>query len=789
MKLSFGLNTITGRLLLILIFLFLFIFIMVYFVIEYTGEPEIQKISEKIVIESGNEVVDVFVADLSKVDGLVSATASISGSLPKEPELFASSVGPIFKNTDKNIVSAGVWFDPNMFAKDVDRQSFVWHRDHSGKMQQTQYYNQVEKVKEPYHRDLWYVPTTYAEHKNCVWSAAYVDELVNKPVMTCAKAVYNDKNMQFEGVASFNVLLDERNKFLEKMQEKTGGYIFLVDMHNRFLTFPNLDMVTHREGDKAGQRLTVSELAERDASFAPIADFLVDMNEQLITTAKKTDEGKFNIATSSLQFTTNLSDITKQEAQTLSAMLLEQQHQSSVDMTNYFKQKIPLDRDVLLDVSSAAFVFRLPSTNWKLVIVKPNSELVAVAKKLSKQLQFYMLLGVLPVLLIIAFLLRQFYANPLRRVSTALSNLSGLVDKKKYLELSQYKLYPNSYDEINTIGDSMNQFIDKVVENEGALAEVNVYLEKKVEERTEKLEAAMIDLKQSQVQLVRSEKMATLGQMVAGVAHEVNTPLGYVRSNVEFVKDNIGRFEELYDHTTNLLDSLQDSSASNEDKKDAFEDTLACCQDIQEDETLTEMKDLVQDSLYGVDQISDLVVNMRDFARLDESKVKDIDLNDCVTSSLTIARNNIKRLNVVTKLADLPNISCNPSQINQVLLNMINNAAQAMPDDGSGELTIKSYVENEKIVLSVADNGTGIEQEVIEQMFEPFFTTKKAGEGTGLGLAISMQIMEQHNATIEVDSAIGVGTTFYLLFPIVNNTENKPKKVQFLTDDAMKHNT
>ncbi len=293
-----------------------------------------------------------------------------------------------------------------------------------------------------------------------------------------------------------------------------------------------------------------------------------------------------------------------------------------------------------------------------------------------------------------------------------------------------------------------------------------MYLEKKVDERTEELKQAMTDLKASQVQLVQSEKMATLGQMVAGVAHEVNTPLGYVRSNLSLVNSSLARFDELIDAVQTVIDLQDDkSNASDESLQTAYAQVLEICRDIQEDEVGDDLRELVGDSLYGVDQIAELVVSLKDFSRIDASKIKAVDLNECIHNSLTMAKNNIKYLTIHQDLGDLPTVTCNPSQINQILLNLFNNASQAIPEGKQGEICIKSYATDDEVVISVADNGTGMPKSVMDKIFEPFFTTKKAGEGTGLGLAISSQIMEAHHGTIEVESDEGVGTTFILSFP------------------------
>lgn len=193
---------------------------------------------------------------------------------------------------------------------------------------------------------------------------------------------------------------------------------------------------------------------------------------------------------------------------------------------------------------------------------------------------------------------------------------------------------------------------------------------------------------------------------------------------------------------------------------------MATSDEIQEDDLSTELKELIKDSLFGVEQITEMVLNLRNFARLDESKVKKIDIKDCIESSLKIARNTIKHREVNTQYQATPEVTCSPSQINQVLVNLFNNASQAIGDKPNGHINVSTRSDAKNVYIEVSDNGTGMSQDVMAKIFEPFFTTKGAGEGTGLGMAISQQIMEQHGGDIQVESTEGVGTTFVLTLPI-----------------------
>lgn len=782
MSVAKRLGSITTRMLIILAIAFALIIAMVYWVIETQAKPRILALTSETVIETGNEVINSIMASISHVDGLAKATSAISGGLPKDAAIYEQTLGNLMRQTDDRIAGGGVWFDPNMYAEGQERQSFVWTRDGSGIMRSTERYNQSTQTPNAYYRDWWYIPALYARHDHCVWSRAYVDPASNLPMMTCAKALYNSQNQAFDGVVSFNLLLDNLDAAITSWQEKVGGYVFLVDLDNRFLTFPDQSIVTQATANNPqGEKISANQLATSNPSFAPIAESLDKINQELIDEAMAKDEGRYTLAARSILSTTNMNKISEQESNLLSALLLLNVDQTFNLVGSHLVDTIAVPNDMMLNEPATAFVFRMPFTYWKMVIVKPDSDMMSVANALSNQLIRAMLLGFIPILLLTAWVFRRYFTRPLKHMAGALADMGALIAQKKYQQLSAHKLPPSSVSEIQVISEQTNQLIDKVVENEGALAEINVHLEKQVAARTQDLQKAMDELKASQVQLVRSEKMATLGQMVAGVAHEVNTPLGYVRSNMELVGDNLCRFDELITQTEQLLCTLNDANASQAEIDQRIASTLQCCDEIKDDEVSEDLADLVKDGLYGVDQIAELVVSLRDFSRIDESKVKDADINDCINTSLVMARNNLKSLNITTTLALLPAVQCNPSQINQVLLNLFNNAAQAIDDDPNhqkGELHIESRLDGaEQVVINVTDNGSGIKESTLSRIFEPFFTTKKAGEGTGLGLAISSQIMEQHGGSIKAHSVVGQGTTFILTLPIeqVRDEAQAPK--------------
>lgn len=302
-----------------------------------------------------------------------------------------------------------------------------------------------------------------------------------------------------------------------------------------------------------------------------------------------------------------------------------------------------------------------------------------------------------------------------------------------------------------------------------SLDQANTFLEQRVEERTRDLSAALANLRESQLQLIQSEKMASLGQMVAGIAHEINTPLAYVKGGLEILSARMDDLDALIKETSGLMRLMTQEPEGDEAKHEQqLAEQFATVQEISEafveTEAISEINGLLEDGLHGIGQISEIVSNLKDFSRLDRAKVAEFNINEGVESTLKIARNIVKHRRIELQLGDVPLIICSPSQINQVLLNLINNACQATTEE-TGIVTIITRPTEQGLAFEVKDNGQGIHPDHLSQIFDPFFTTKKVGEGTGLGLSIVQRIVKEHGGRIKVDSVLGVGTCFTVELP------------------------
>ncbi|MEO0442196.1 MAG: DAHL domain-containing protein [Pseudomonadota bacterium] len=292
-------------------------------------------------------------------------------------------------------------------------------------------------------------------------------------------------------------------------------------------------------------------------------------------------------------------------------------------------------------------------------------------------------------------------------------------------------------------------------------------LETKVQERTRQINAAYDELKDSQQQLVQSEKMASLGQMVAGIAHEINTPLGYVNNNVSIVNGAFTSIQSLMGRLHKVYDEVATIPRNKDALNKSIVNLLKHYRSMRNEEVLDEAKELLDDSTHGLDDISSLVKNLRSFARLDKQTIEFFDVKVGINNALKLVNSVIKTKNIEVNnnLSGSVLLKCIPSQLNQVFLNIITNAAQAIPELG-GYLDIDSIIDDEKFIIRFKDSGVGMDDETKSKIFDPFFTTKSVGEGTGLGMSISYKIIKLHKGDIVVDSEFDKGTTVSLVFPL-----------------------
>ncbi|HQQ95062.1 MAG TPA: 7TM diverse intracellular signaling domain-containing protein [Bacteroidia bacterium] len=302
-------------------------------------------------------------------------------------------------------------------------------------------------------------------------------------------------------------------------------------------------------------------------------------------------------------------------------------------------------------------------------------------------------------------------------------------------------------------------------QNQKLITEQNIVLEQKVHERTNELEmsneelsATLSQLKDAQTQLVDAEKMASLGQLTAGIAHEINNPINFVLANIKPLRMDVGELLELIGKYSALKPEAMDPGI--------FTDIERFKKKIDLDYLRLEIEKILGGIDEGARRTAEIVSGLKNFSRLDEYDVKAANINDGIESTLILLRSSIPReVEVIRQLEDIPMIECYPGKLNQVFMNILSNALYALNKKTGGPKTlrIRTYQKGELVYVEVEDSGIGMSKEVREKIFEPFFTTKEVGEGTGLGMSIVFKIIESHHARIEVESEPGKGTRITLI--------------------------
>ena len=277
------------------------------------------------------------------------------------------------------------------------------------------------------------------------------------------------------------------------------------------------------------------------------------------------------------------------------------------------------------------------------------------------------------------------------------------------------------------------------------------------------LEKAYLQLKKTQGQILQQEKMASIGQLAAGVAHEINNPMGFITSNL----GTLARYQQkLFEYQRDLEACLGETA-----EEELKERAQGLRKKLKIDFLRDDIDDLLSESKEGAERVREIVQNLKGFSRVDQAEHAEVNLNDCLDKTLSIAANEIKyKAQVEKDYGDLPLVACYPQQLNQVFLNLLVNAAQAIEDHGV--ICISTLDLGDMVQIDITDNGSGIPPENLEKIFEPFFTTKEVGKGTGLGMSISYEIIKKHGGDIQVASELGQGTTFSITLPIGGGESN-----------------
>ncbi|NEQ35949.1 MAG: response regulator [Okeania sp. SIO3I5] len=709
------------------------------FTINREGKKLVFRESSRLIQQTGDSAVSDLTVRTQEVAALTRTLGLTVEQLSKSETIFRSVIPAIIDfQGDMDIAGGGVWPEPYRFAPDVEKRSFFWGREQDGTLKYYDDYNESG-----YHDQDWYVIAPYLEPGKCFWSRSYVDPFSQQPMVTCTVAT--QENGEFSGVVTIDLRLEGLQSFTTALQKKTQGYIFIVDRDNKFISFPDIDLVRRIHKDSNGTTtdfLFASELVKVHSEFAPIAEALEKINQEILEQAQQMPNYKLETVAELEQ---RSYQINSKQAQLMSVILADPLG-GETDSTRLLKQ-LEIDDDWLLKEKSIVDIFHIPNTYWKLVIVKPFSENIAVATAISQFLInrtiFIVVIGALLILAVVKFRLLE----PIQNLSKAAKNIE---DNPNQIADSQWQqeLPTKRQDEIGELGRAFISMAEQLKESWETL-------EQRVEERT-------AELARSNQKLEIANRAKT--EFLANMSHELRTPLNGILGYAQI---------------------LQRSHILDENGSKSVEIIYQCGSHL-----LTLINDVL------------------DMSKIEANKMEllptDFYFPAFMQGIVEMCRFKAKQKNIALVYqcdAELPEgVRTDEKRLRQVLINLLSNAIK-FTNDGTVTFTVSRSETGFR--FEVRDTGMGITREHLETIFLPFEQvgdTTNQSEGTGLGLAISQEIVQMMNSQIYVESQVGIGSVFWFdlsleyslewvksaqssIKGVIKGIKDQPRKIKILAVD------
>ena len=358
------------------------------------------------------------------------------------------------------------------------------------------------------------------------------------------------------------------------------------------------------------------------------------------------------------------------------------------------------------------------------------------------------------IVLLFCLVIVYFFA---RSIAKPLSTMEQTVSKIAQGDLSGRLEYTKYY-EINRLVQSYNMMAN-------ALQRLYSSLETQVQDRTKELKNAYAELQSTQAMMVHNEKMKSLGELVAGIMHEINNPINFIYGNMTHLSNYSNDLIQIIEEYTKCNDSL---------KPEEKDDIEKLKQEIDYDFLKSDLPDLIKSCKEGADRAKNIIQDLKSFSRMEEAAITDVDIPHEIDTTLNILHNKLKNKAEIHKeyMENVPKIEAFGGQLNQVFMNILDNAAGAIKEHGDIWIRLNTDSKNKNLVMEIEDNGLGMDSETARKIFDPFFTTKPVGQGTGLGLSITHKIIKNHQGSIRVESQPNLGTKFIITLPINIDREN-----------------
>jgi len=652
-----------------LLFITLGLVLGIVLIMGTNGKKLVSMETSKVIEKTGNHAVSRLTARLSEIAALTKTLAAVAENLPKLEVIFKDIFPKLIDfQGDLDVAGGGIWPEPYSFQADKQRTSFFWRRDSDGSLK---YDNQSGP---DYQNEEWYVAARHAKQGTCFWSESYRAPYFYQ---TCAVATF-DQQGHFSGAATIDLKLEGLQAIAESLQKETGGYVLILDRNNKFISFPKHELV---------QFISASEFASKYPLFSPILKAIEAMNQDIIMQARQNDP--------------NFDNSYHPKAELLSAVIA-----NPLKNTRLYR-KVTLENDFLLKQPSTAFIFHVPDSYWKLLIVKPGSDINAVAYNISKLLVAYL---VATTILILAFAylgLNRFLIKPLSQISHAVQTMGTLAVDGKFHQLEYFK-------------------IPTIIPNE-----IGLLIQAFDEQHRQLIEANKV-LEAENKQLQRLDELKD--EFLADTSHELRTPVNGIIGIAESLND--GAAGLLSDEVQkNILVIAQSGHRLNK-----------LVNDILDFSKLKHHKLKLQLKAVGIREVTEVVLTLCQ-PLLDQKSVQ-----------------------LVNAIApDLPPAYADENRLQQIIYNLVGNAIK-FTESGSIEISAQVVDKLEALAITVSDTGIGIPADKLDRIFESFEQGEGATEreygGTGLGLAVTQKLVELHHGRIQVESIVGVGSRFSFTLPI-----------------------